>query len=104
MVARHGKLRKTVEAFHKYIERNRTFIHNDGERYRYRARIGAGFVESTVNQVVSKRFCTRQRMQWTRRGAYLLLQSRMKTLNQELSAMFRRWYPDLHLEEEPQAP
>ena len=39
-------------------------------------------------------------MQWTKRGAHLLLQTRVKTLNRELGAVFRRWYPDLQVEEE----
>jgi hypothetical protein len=55
-------------------------------------------VESTVNQVVSKRFCKRQQMQWTKRAAHLLLQTRVKTLNRELNSMFRRWYPDFPIE------
>ena len=63
--------------------------------------ISTGFVESTVNQVISKRFCKKQQMQWTKRGAHLLLQTRVKVLNQELRAVFQRWYPDLQLEEEP---
>ena len=32
-------------------------------------------------------------------GAHLLLQARVKTLNQELGMVFQRWYPDLQLEE-----
>jgi hypothetical protein len=56
-----------------------------------------------INQVISRRFCKRQQMQWTKRGAHLLLQTRVKTLNQELRAVFQRWYPDLKLEEEPLA-
>jgi hypothetical protein len=39
-------------------------------------------------------------MQWIKRGAHLLLQARVKTLNQELGAMFKRWYPALQLDEE----
>jgi hypothetical protein len=97
------KLFKAVEEFHTYIDRNRAFIPNYGERYRYGERISTGFVESTVNQVISKRFCKKQQMQWTKRGAHLLLQTRVKTLNQELGTVFQRWYPDLHLEEEPLA-
>jgi len=93
------KLLKAVEDFHTYIDRNRAFIPNYGERYRYGERISTGFVESTVNQVISKRFCKKQQMQWTKRGAHLLLQTRVKTLNHELGAVFRRWYPDLQLEE-----
>jgi hypothetical protein len=97
------KLLKAVEEFHSYIENNKSFIPNYGERYRYGERISTGFVESTVNQVISKRFCKRQQMQWTKRGTHLLLQTRVKTLNQELGAVFQRWYPDLQLEEEPLA-
>jgi hypothetical protein len=95
------KLLKAVEEFHTYIEWNRTFIPNYGERYRYGERISTGFVESTVNQVISRRFCKKQQMQWTKRGAHLLLQTRVKVLNQELGTVFQRWYPDLQLEEEP---
>src|SRR5262245_62780106 len=92
------KLFKAVEEFYTYIERNRAFIPNDGERYRYGECISTGFVESTVNQVISTRFCKRQQMPWTKRGAHLLLQTRAKTPNQELGAAFQRWYPDLQLE------
>jgi hypothetical protein len=35
----------------------------DGARYRAGERISTGFGVSTVNQVISKRFCTRQQMQ-----------------------------------------
>ena len=46
---------------------------NYGERYRNGERIATGFVESTVNQVVSQRMGKRQPMQGTDRGAHLLL-------------------------------
>jgi hypothetical protein len=62
----HGttrKLLKAVEKFYTYIDNNAGFIPSYGER------IGTGFVESTVNQVISKRFCKRQQMQWTKRGS-----------------------------------
>ena len=52
----HGtarKLLKVVEEFHTYIANNQGFIPNDGERYRAGERISTGFVESTVNQVIS---------------------------------------------------
>jgi hypothetical protein len=55
-------------------------------------------VESTVNQVVSKRFCKKQQMQWSKRGAHLLLHTRVKTLNRELGSVFKRWYPDVQVE------
>jgi hypothetical protein len=73
----HGtarKLLKVVEEFHTYIANNQGFIPNYGERYRAGERISTGFVESTVNQVISKRFCKKQQMAWTPCGAHLLLQ------------------------------
>ena len=93
------KLLKAVEEFHIYIENNKSFIPNYGERYRHGERISTGFVESTVNQVISKRFCKRQQMQWTKQGAHLLLQMRVNTLNGELGAIFKRWYPDMQVEQ-----
>jgi hypothetical protein len=61
--------------------------------------ISTAFVESTVNYVISKRSVKRQSMQWTKRGAHLLLQTRTKTLNNELASTFRRWYPDFQVED-----
>jgi hypothetical protein len=96
-------LLKAVEEFRTYITNNRHLIPNYGERYRNGEAIATGFVESTVNQVVSKRFCKKQQMQWSKRGAHLLLQTRVKTLNRELGAVFKQWYPDLDVEELPDA-
>jgi len=52
---------------------------NYGERYRSGERISSAFVEATVNTVISKRFAKKQQMQWSRRGADLLLQTRTRT-------------------------
>jgi len=90
---------KAVDEFRTYIENNAHLIPNYGERYRHGEAIATGFVESTVNQVVSKRFCKKQPMQWSKRGAHLLLQTRVKTLNGELGSMFKRWYPDMQVGE-----
>jgi hypothetical protein len=79
--------------FETYIRNNREFIPNFGERYRQGERISTAFVESTINQVVSRRFVKKQRMQWSLKGAHLLLQTRTKVLNNELEDVFRRWYP-----------
>ena len=51
--------------------------------------------ESTVNALVSKRFAKRQQVQWTPRGAHLLLQTRTRTLGGTLRSTFERWYPGL---------
>lgn len=47
------------------ISNNTGCIVNYGERYRNGERISTGFVESTINQVVSKRMVKKQQMQWT---------------------------------------
>jgi hypothetical protein len=93
------QLVKAVEEFRTYIQNNTHLIPNYGERYRHGEVITTSFVESTVNQVVSKRFCKRQQMQWSKRGAHLLLQARVKTLDREWASVFRRWYPDMNVEE-----
>ena len=87
------KLYKVVQEFYTYIDRNQGYIPNYGERYRNGERISTGFVESTVNQVVSKRMEKKQQMRWTQRGAHLLLQIRTRVLNDEWEETFRRWYP-----------
>jgi hypothetical protein len=97
------KLLKAVEEFHTYIENNKGFIPNHGERYRHGERISTGFVESTVNQVISKRFCKKQQMAWTPRGAHLLVQIRTRVLNGDWEATFREWYPGFRAASQPMA-
>ena len=36
-----------------------------------------------------------QQMRWTKKGAHLLLQVRVKTLNDELRSKFEEWHPGL---------
>ena len=72
----------------------REFIPNFGERRRQGETISTAFVESTINQVVSRRFVKKQQMQWTLRGAHLLLQTRTRVLSEDLDDLFRRWYPN----------
>jgi hypothetical protein len=87
------KLAAGTTEFESYIRNNREFIPNFGERYRHGERISTAFVESTINQVVSRRFVKKQQMQWSLKGAHLLLQTRTKVLNSELEDVFRCWYP-----------
>ncbi len=98
--ARYAGLVKALSELRTYIVNNRHVIPNYGERYRNGESIATGFVESTVNEVVSKRFCKKQQMQWSKEGAHLLLQTRVRTLNGELAGIFKRWYPDLDMKAE----
>ena len=98
------KVADSLSELETYIRNNREFIANFGERRRQRETISTAFVESTVNQVVSRRFVKKQQMQWTLRGAHLLLQTRTKVLNHELDEVFRRWYPKFRLQPQMQEP
>ena len=98
--ARFPRLVKALSELRTYIVNNRHLIPNYGERYRNGEPIATGFVESTVNEVVSKRFCKKQQMAWSKEGAHLLLQTRVRTLNGELAGIFKRWYPDLDIKAE----
>ena len=71
-----------------------TSRYNYGELYRAGERITSSFVESAVNQVISKRMVKKQQMRWTKQGAHLLLQVRTRVLNDDLAADFHRWYPN----------
>ena len=76
------KLVKTLIEFGGYIAANATWIPNYGERYRHGEAISNAFVESTVNQVVSKRMVKEQQMRWSQRGAHLQLQIRTRVPNE----------------------
>ncbi len=90
-----GKLLKVINEFNVYISNNRELIPNYGERYRYGETISTAFVESTVNEIISRRMVKKQQMRWTKKGAHFLLQVRTKTLNNELKDKFHDWYPGM---------
>jgi hypothetical protein len=89
------KFRTAMREFQAYIVSNEASLINYGERYRSGERISSAFVEATVNAVISKRFAKKQQMQWSRRGAHLLLQTRTRTLDGSLRAAFEHWYPGM---------
>ena len=61
-------------------------------------------MESAVNQVISKRMVKKQQMRWSPKSAHLLLQVRTNVLNDDLPAVFQRWYPAFHVAVEPTVP
>jgi hypothetical protein len=86
---------QAVREFNGYITANENYIVNYGDRYRNGEIISTAFVESTVNEVISKRFVKKQQMRWTKEGAHHLLQVRIRVLNDELQQSFCNWYPDM---------
>ena len=100
--AKKVTLLKKLEEFETYIRNNAGFIVNYGERWRYGETISTAFVESTVNQAVSKRMVKKQQMRWSQKGAHLLLQIRTRVLNDELREVFQQWYPSFSQRDENQ--
>jgi hypothetical protein len=90
-----SKFARAAQEFSVYIDSNTASLINYGERFRAGERISSCLAESTVNAVISKRFAKRQQMQWTKRGAHLLLQTRTRTLDGTLRSLFEEWYPGL---------
>jgi len=60
------------------------------ERHRHGERVSMGLFESAVNQVLAKRLVKRQQMQWTKKGAHLLVKARTKAFNEEREDCFRQ--------------
>jgi hypothetical protein len=91
---RARKLLKAAGAFHPCRADNAGCSPADGERYRQGARISPGFVESTGDQVVRKRFGQEQPRPWTTYAAHLPLHLPVKTVSHEFVIGCRRWHPN----------
>ena len=68
---------------HAYVRSNKSPIINYGARYRSGRRIATALAESAVT-LVARRMVKKQQMQWSKRGAHLLLQVRAAVLNGDL--------------------
>ena len=84
---RQAKLAKAVREFGGYLAADAAAIPNYGGRYRAGEIISTSFVESAVNQVISKPMVKKQQMRWSPRGAHLLLQIPFTATNDTLG----RW-------------
>jgi hypothetical protein len=88
-----AQLVKATAGLATYIENNAGAITDYAARWDHGEIISTAFAESTVNLVVGKRFAKKQQMQWSRKGAHLLLQTRTRTLDGTLHDLFTSWYP-----------
>src|SRR5450631_1355250 len=94
-------LQDKLEEFMNYVTANLAAIPNYADRHRHGEPIATGFVESALNQVVSKRLVKKQQMRWTMAGPHWLLQVRTRVLNQQLRNDFERWHPQLRAAADP---
>ena len=67
-----------------YVRSNQDAIIDYGARFRSGRRIASALAESAVNSLVARRMVKKQQMQWSKRGAHLLLQVRAAVLNGDL--------------------
>ena len=84
-----------LREFRGYIDANRAFIPNYGDRWRNGEAISTAFVESAVNQIISRRFVKKQQMRWTERGSHHRLQIRTRVLNDDWRPTMARWNPGM---------
>jgi hypothetical protein len=87
------RLVKATAGLATYIENNAGAIPNYAARWDIGEIISTAFAESTVDLVISRRFAKKQQMQWSKKGAHLLLQTRSRTLDGTLRDLFTTWYP-----------
>jgi hypothetical protein len=87
------RLVKATAGLVTYIGNNAAAIPDYAERWDHGEIISTAFAEATVNLVVSKRFAKKQQMQWSKKGAHRLLQTRTRTLDGTLHDLFITWYP-----------
>lgn len=93
-------LQKHLDEMYIYIRNNQMMIPNYGEMRRYGEPVSTAFVESTINEVIARRMAKKQQMQWSRKGAHYLLQTRTAVLNNELQDKFANWYPGCSIDDQ----
>ncbi len=85
-----GYLRDLID----YLEANTAMLVNYGARRHHGEPISTAFVESAVNEIVSRRMIKKQQMRWNRWTVQPFLDVRVAVLNGTLEGAFRRRYPE----------
>ena len=84
----------------EYLYANQLGLVNYGRRHHDRRPISTAFVESAVNEILSKRMIKKQQMRWNRWTVQPFLDVRVAVLNKTLAGSFRRHYPDFQPDNE----
>ena len=87
------RLVKATAGLATYIGNNVAAITDYAACWDHGEIISTAFAESTVDLVVSRRFAKKQQMQWSKKGAHRLLQTRTRSLDGTLHDLFTSWYP-----------
>ena len=95
--------RRHVTDLIEYLHANRHALVNYGQRRHEGLPISTAFVESAVNEILSKRIIKKQQMRWNRRTLQPFLDVRIAVLNKTLSGSFSRRYPAFQAENDKHA-
>jgi hypothetical protein len=87
-------LRQHLRDLIAYLEANQSALVNYGVRYRRGEPISTAFVESAINEIVSRRMIKKQQMRWNRWTVQPFLDVRVAVLDGTLEGSFRRLFPD----------
>ena len=93
-------IRRHINDLIDYLYANQLALVNYGRRRRDRLPISTAFVESAVNEILSKRMIKKQQMRWNRWTVQPFLDVRVAVLNKTLAGSFRRLYPDFQPDNE----
>jgi hypothetical protein len=83
-------LRRHLKHLIDYLEANTAMLVNYGARRRHREPISTAFVESAVNEIVSRRMIKKEQMRWNRWTVQSFLDVRVAVLSGTLEGAFRR--------------
>ena len=84
----------------EYLYANQLALVNYGRRHRDRLPISTAFVESAVNEILSKRMVKKQQLRWNRWTIQPFLDVRVAVLNRTLAGSFAWLYPDFQPDNE----
>jgi hypothetical protein len=85
--------RRHIDDLIEYLHANRHALVNYRQRRHEGLPISTAFVESAVNEILSKRMIKKQQMRWNRWTVQPFLDVRIAVLNKTLGGSFRRLYP-----------
>ena len=96
--------RRHIADLIEFLHANRGALVNYGRRRHDGLPISTAFVESAVNEILSKRMIKKQQMRWNRWTLQPFLDVRVAVLNKTLCSSFRRRYPAFQAENDNHAP
>ena len=96
--------RRHIDDMIEYLHANRGALVNYERRRLDGLPISTAFVESAVNEILSKRMIKKQQMRWNRWSLQPFLDVRVAVLNKTLSGSFRRRYPAFRAENDNHVP